>query len=120
MSCVLRVSAPGIERVLENVSIEPFRIEKGAAHFDVSSAGFDRLPDQIEDAIAFLRRNKADIETMMALPSSSGELDFGVANTYSPAQFRRFSPELVCLAGKAGLGLELSFYSLEESDGAEA
>ena len=37
-----------------------------------------------------------------------------------PAQFGRLSPELVCRAGKAGLGLELSLYSIQEGEGAEA
>jgi hypothetical protein len=118
MSCVLRVSAPGIDSSAANLALKPYRVEGDSAHFDVSSAGLDDLPRQIEDAVSFLRLHKADLEVLMAIPGVSGSLDFGVLNRQVPAQFGRLSPELVCLAGKAGLGLELSFYS--EGEGAEA
>jgi hypothetical protein len=110
VSCVLRVSAPGATAVAERLTLKPYRVDGDTVHYDVSAADFDRLGDQIEDAIAFLREHQSDIGTLMALPSSAGWLDFGVSNRHLPAQFGRLSPELVCLAGKAGLGLELSLY----------
>ena len=120
MTCVLRVTAPGIEQVLDRIDIKPYRLEKDTAHFDVSKADFDQLAASVEDAMAFLRRHRADIDTLMSVPSSDGILDFGTANRDFPAQYRRFPAELVCMAGKAGLGLELSFYMIAESKGTEA
>lgn len=114
MTCTLRVTAPGIAGLAAIGPLKSYRLEDDTAHFDVSPAGFDQLNQQIEDAIAFLRKHKQDIDVLMALPSSSGVLDFGVSQKYAGTQFGRFSAELVCLAGKAGLGLELSLYPVED------
>ena len=114
MTCVLRVTAPGIAAAVEGISLKPYRLEGDTAHFGVSEAAFADLSSSIGDAIAFLRREKASVESLMALPSASGWLDFGVENLDMPAQFPRISPELVCLAGKAGLGLELSLFVIGE------
>jgi hypothetical protein len=116
---ILRVTAPGIAVVAAGGSLKPYRLEGDTAHFEVSQAGFEELDQQIDDAIIFLREHKQDIDLLMALPSASGILDFGAAQKYAGAQFGRFSAELVCLAGKAGLGLELSLYPVE-SERAEA
>ncbi len=120
MSCVLRVSAPGVAVVADSLSLKPYRVDGDTVHYDVSAADFDQLAEQIEDAITFLRQYQAEIGTLMALPSASGWLDFGVSNRHLPAQFGRLSPELVCLAGKLGLGLELSLYAVQDEKGAEA
>jgi len=114
MTCILRVTAPGIAAAVQVVSLKPYRLEGDTAHFDVSKAGFGDLSSSIADAIDFLRREKASVDALMALPSSAGWLDFGVENPNETAQFQRLSPELVCLAGKAGLGLELSLYIIGE------
>jgi hypothetical protein len=55
----------------------------------------------------------------MDLPSAQGWLDFGIADRNHPAQSNVFPAELVCLAGKAGIGLEMSMYWVEDgkSDG---
>ncbi len=100
--------------------MKPYRIDGDTLHVDVSNADFDQLSTQIEEAISFLQRYKTDLEVLMALPGVSGVLDFAVANRHLPAQFGRLSPDLVCRAGKAGLGLELSLYSIQEDKGAEA
>ena len=116
MTCILRVTAPGIADAAASGSgsFNPYRLEGQTAHFDVSPAAFDQLSQQIEDAIEFLRKHKQDVDVLMALPSSSGVLDFGVSQKYAGVQFGRFSAELVCLAGKAGLGLEISLYPVED------
>jgi hypothetical protein len=106
--------------VANSLTLKPYRVQGDTVHYDVSAAGFDELSRQIEDATAFLSQHRAEIEKLMALPSSSGWLDFGVSNRHMAAQFSRLSPELVCLAGKAGLGLELSLYAVQEENGAEA
>jgi hypothetical protein len=102
------------------MALKPYRIDGDTVHYDVSGAGFDQLSEQIQDAVSFLGQHREEIEKLMALPSSSGWLDFGVSNRHLPAQFGRLSPELVCLAGKAGLGLELSLYAAEGEKGVEA
>jgi hypothetical protein len=104
----LRITAPNIAGIVGRLALRPYRVEGDAAHFEVSRAAFDDLARQIEDAIAFLRRHKSDVDDLMALPSSSGFLDFRAAERHATDPFGRLSPELVCLAGKAGLGLELS------------
>jgi hypothetical protein len=116
MSCVLRISAPGIEGALGALTLRPYRVEGGTAHFDVSRAGFRDLAAQIEDAIAFLQRHKDDVARLMDLPSAQGWLDFGIADRNHPAQSNVFPAELVCLAGKAGIGLEMSMYWVEDAN----
>jgi hypothetical protein len=108
VTCVLRVSAPAVAGALRDLSIQPVGLEDDTARFSVSAAGPDRLADQIEDAIVFLRRNKDELEKLMALPSASAWLEFGVEKPSRSTEFGRLSPELVCLAGKLGIGLELS------------
>jgi hypothetical protein len=117
MTCVLRVTAPGLPALAEGPAHKPYRVEGETAHYLVSDADFDRLADQIEDAIEFLRRYRDEIGALMALASSSAWLDFAVSNRHLPAQFNRLSPELVCLAGKAGIGLSLSLYPIEDAPG---
>jgi hypothetical protein len=107
------VTAPGIAVAAGTGSLKSYRLDGDTAHCEVSAAGFDQLDQQIEDAIAFLHEHKKDVDRLMALPSACGLLDFGVSQKYSGTQFGRFSAELVCLAGKAGLGLELSMYPIE-------
>ena len=107
MSCVLRVSAPNIETAVAGCALKPFRLEDGTAHFEVSRAGLP-LTALIDAAISFLRRFQEEIGQLMALPSAAGFLDFAVANPNRDVLFGRLSAELVCLSGKAGLGLELS------------
>jgi hypothetical protein len=117
MSCVLRISAPGIEAALETRSFPPYRYQDGWAHFAVSEAGFRELDAQIEDAIAFLKRHKEDVARLMDLPSAQGWLDFGIADRNGPARADRVSPDLVCLAGKAGIGIETFTYRDEAAEG---
>jgi len=117
MACVLRVTAPGVALAAERLSLKPYRVDADTVHYDVSDAGFDELSEQIEDALSFLRQQRAELETLMALPSSNGWLDFGVSNEQLPAQFLRLSPEFVRLAGELGLGLEMSFYAVQNEKG---
>ena len=78
MSCVLRISAPRLDDCLSQVSIKPYRVERGTAHFDVSASDFDDFTGQINDAIAFLRSQAAEIRLMMNEPSADGVLDFAI------------------------------------------
>lgn len=116
MTCVLRVAAPGLKTVLDQVSIRPCRAEEEWANFVVSDAGFDDLAAQIDDAIAFLKGRTEDVARLMDLPSAEGWLDFGVADRNRPSRSNAFPPELVCLAGKAGIGLEVSISWVEDDE----
>ena len=50
----------------------------------------------------------------MKIPSVEiATLDFGISQRDVAAQFDYFQPELVRIAGKLGLGLELSQYSID-------
>lgn len=116
MSCVLRVFTPDIEVVLERLSISPFRVEDGVAHFDVSDAPFNDFNAQIDDAIAFLRTRRTEVIQLMSTKSASGELDFAIEWRDVLCQFDTFPSALVGLAGALGLGLTLSHYPVATED----
>jgi hypothetical protein len=105
---------------LSRLSLKPYRVEEGIAHFDVSKAGFDDFATQVEDAVAFLRSRAADVKLMMSESGAIGVLDFGVEWRDVAAQFDTFPAELVREAGGFGLALELSHYPVSEGRGAEA
>ena len=111
MSCVLRISVPNLETALQNLSISPYRVDKGTAHFDVSDANFDNFNGQIEDAITFLSSNGTDVKLLMSKPNATGDLDFGIDWRDVVAQFDTLPAALVRLAGDLGLDLTLSHYS---------
>ena len=98
----------------------PYRRDRGAAHFQVSDAGFENLEAQIADAIVFLRSNHEQLLALMARPASSGVLDFAVESRDTIFQSNRFTSELVREAGRLGLALELSPYPKTEGSHAEA
>ena len=120
MSCVLRISWPGAEASLPNLSLEPYRVEDGVAHFDVSDADFNDFKAQINDAIAFLQSHRADVHLLMSKPNASGVLDFAIEWRDVSAQFDSFPAALVREAGNLGLALVLSHYPTSEEPGAEA
>lgn len=120
MSCVLRISGPGVKVSLSKISLEPYRVEDGAAHFDVSEADFSNLQEQVKDAIAFLQLHKEDLQLIMSEPSTSGVLDFAIEWRDVFAQFDSFPAALVREAGNLGLALELSHYPASEERSAEA
>ena len=85
-----------------------------------SEADFSELSKQIEDVLAFLRKNQDSIKALSSFPSVEGAvLDFG-AEIYPPgwASFT-FLAELLLLAGSVGVLLGLSVYPTDpegESD----
>lgn len=110
MSCVLRFTSPTLSDQLASVSLKPYRIEKGCAHFSVSQCDFDDFPGQLSDAHVFLSANAADLTLLMGSAEAAGVLDFAVEFRDEGFQFRIFPPTVVRLAGAMGLGLELSLY----------
>ncbi len=109
MSCILRISASDIESPLAAVRIQPYRLDRGTAHFKVSDRDFEDLPGQIQDALEFLNLHAKDLLLVMA-SGAKGSLDFAV---YIPAEgfaTRSFPASLVEAAASLGLGLDLSAY----------
>jgi hypothetical protein len=110
MSCVLRVSGPGAVAAVAKTNLGPYRSEDGAVHILVSDADFHELDLQISEATTFLRDHFADLQILASQPDAAAALDFGISRRDAPAQFDLFPRGLVELAGKAGLGLEISQY----------
>ena len=120
MSCVLRISAQHLDDCVSRLSVKPYRVEFGTAHFDVSTANFDDLTRQVNDAIAFLRSHALDLKLLMSEPGANGVLDFAVERREVAAQFDAFPATLVREAASLGLALETSHYPTAGSYGEEA
>lgn len=120
MSCVLRISGPGMNATLSKISLEPYRVEENTAHFDVSEADFGNFVVQIKDAISFLKSHMEDVKLMMGEPNTSGVLDFAIEWRDVAVQNDNFPAELVRKAGSLGLALELSHYPISEESDAQA
>jgi hypothetical protein len=116
MSCVLRISAGK----LPAGTLVPYRVERGAAHFEVSSASFANLAQQIVDAIAFLHSYEQELKHLMGQPEAIGVLDFAVEWRDVAVQSDAFPVQLVRAAGALGLSLEFSHYPRAEPPCAEA
>lgn len=85
----------------------------------VSKADFCEFSKQIEDTISFLRKNHDDLKKLTSFSGVEGtEIDFG-AEIHPPgwASFT-FPPELLILAGSAGISLCLSVYPTENEESA--
>jgi hypothetical protein len=79
----------------------------------VSKGEFDDFSKQVRDAIRFLKRYQDELHRLLAFSGVAGAaLDFGVAQRDQPAWFLTFPPELVELAGKSRVGLEVSLYAV--------
>jgi len=120
MSCVLRVSAQNLDDCISHLSLKPYRVERGTAHFDVSTANSDDFTRQVSDAIVFLRSNGADLKLLMNEPGANGVLDFAVVQREVEAQFDAFPAVLVREAASLGLALEISRYPAANIYGEEA
>jgi hypothetical protein len=82
------------------------------ANFEISSADFSKLSEQVRDAVLFLKENREDILKVRAFPGIDGmTIDF--AANIDPERFPcsfNFSNELLISAGSLGVSLELSIY----------
>ena len=87
------------------------RVDKhSGVNIKVSAAMRDDLQSQIKDAIAFLKENKQEIESLCGLHGVEfAGLDFAVE---LPDQLDSncFPSELLHLAGGLGLSMELTYY----------
>ena len=109
MSCILRISASDIESPLAAVRIQPYRLDRGTAHFKVSDRDFEDLPGQVQDALEFLNQYAQDLRLVMA-SGAKGTLDFAVHIPAEGFTTRSFPASLVEAAASLGLGLDISAY----------
>jgi hypothetical protein len=115
MSCVLRITSTMLSEQPAGISLKPYRIDKGCAHFSVSQCDSDDFPGQLRDALSFLSCHTADVTLLMHAVEAAGVLDFAVESRDEGFQYRAFPPMLVRQAGALGLGLELSLYPASSS-----
>jgi hypothetical protein len=131
MSCVLRVSGEFLPQQFlaespwaadsvwhrgEQRGHGPAASESGFTVV-VSDAGFEELATQVQDAAAFLRRHGSEFARLGATAGVSASLDFGVAQRIHPAWSLSLSAEFIELAGRCGVGVELSLYAVSGAGG---
>lgn len=85
-------------------------------NINVSDAEFSDLQGQIQDAIVFLKKHKQAVKKLCQYDGVEDvRLDFGsVQREKAIIQFEYFPPALITLAGRLGLGIEISFYPSTE------
>ena len=83
--------------------------------FDVSDAEWDDFPAQVNDAIKFLTANFSELDKLISeIPDAEGYLDFPLYSRLNDEvvnQNDHLPKDLICLAGKLGLGIEMAIYS---------
>ena len=86
-----------------------------------SKADFTELAKQIEESTLFLRQNHDEIKKLTSISGVEGAfLDFGI-NIYPPGWSTfTFPPELLILAGSAGVSLCVSVYPTDEESDTDA
>lgn len=135
--CVLRVVGENlnVDALLASISLEPCHVErKGEPRFERSKhiatySGFNvpvsdspgtDVQGQICDALTFLSENQDELQQVVRFPGvDSVRLDFGINCRLSDevlAQFDYYPPDLLRLAGEIGLGIEISLYSVSETE----
>lgn len=135
MSVVLRVWGRDLDvaSAIDALSLDPCSIarsgerkfphsESNLAVFDVSGVGFcvsdDVISDftrQVEQTVEFLEQHLNEVQRLVNVSGvDEGALCFGITRRDDVVQVNRMSPRLVALAGKLGLGIDLSHYPTEE------
>ena len=131
MGCVLRASGTEfmIDKFLERTNLVPhilFRkgppksaegkpYKRSGLNVLVSDGEFNCLETQIIEALSFLRKHEEEIDRLGQFPGVENIcLDFAVAYRDSFIQNESFPPELIRLAGRLGLGIELSIFQATE------
>lgn len=131
-SCVLRVAGSTIKtkRLLRDSSLEPysvyFRGEPGRpkSRGPVKTSGFnivlsgshgESIKKQAREALAFLRKHRADLLLLKSLKFKVSVVDFGLfdlATEDRPWPSYRLPAAFIEAAGELGLEVRLSFYGI--------
>ena len=81
---------------------------------EVSAASGEEFDKQIEDALAFLHRHSDELNLLANMNELEDlRLDFGVSRKHGFLQSSYLPPELVRLAGKLNIGIEISIYGAD-------
>lgn len=126
MSCIFRVvgSDFDVDAFLNDFALTPYRVfHKGERRGEksiheqcgftmvASDAEMEEPPQQVRDAIEFLKANQVELEKLRHVPGVTMCLDFGIADRDVVVQCDRFPPELLRLAGNLEIGIEISHYA---------
>lgn len=130
--CVLKIHSEttSFKKFCETTKIPVFSVtEKGelrgktrvsetfVVSFDVSDAEWDEFTEQVNDAINFLIKNFDELKQLITkVPDSDGYLDFPIysrLNDNIVNQNDHLPKELISLAGKLNLGIEMAMYSAD-------
>ena len=130
--CVLKIHSKttSFKKFCETTKIPVFSVtEKGelrgktrvsetfVVSFDVSDAEWDEFTEQVNDAINFLIKNFDELNQLITkVPDSDGYLDFPIysrLNDNIVNQNDHLPKELISLAGKLNLGIEMAMYSAD-------
>jgi len=88
---------------------------RSGCNVEVSRRDFHDFVGQVRDAVRFLKRHAGAIRSLRRFPGvESVTLDFGVAWRDVAVHGDVFPEELVALAGKYRLSLEVSHYPVEQ------
>ena len=137
MGCVIRASGEDflVDDFINKTSLIPCNVyRKGQPKFptskknaklcdtsglniNVSDADFSDLAGQISEAILFLKKYKSALKILCQYEGVEDvRLDFGVEQREEAIiQYEYFPPELITLAGRLRMGIEISFYPSSEN-----
>ena len=115
-------------RILAESSLRPYRVHhRGELNrsetypdsgFSVDVSDTDgELKAEIADAIDFLSAHEAELLRLRGFPGVSDiRLDFGYYRRDVVGQFDYLPSSLIALAGRCGIGIELSLYATQPSN----
>lgn len=84
---------------------------RSGCNIEVSRRDRDDFAGQIRDAVRFLRKHTAAVRRLRAFPGvDEACLDFGVDKKDAIVYWEHFPEELIVLAGRCRLSLELTHY----------
>lgn len=88
----------------------------------MSDSDFHHFDDSVNSVTRFLDRHQVELRTILAFPGVQGaSLDFDLAwRDEAVMQTDRLPASLLALAGRLGLGIDLSHYVISEPDAAES
>lgn len=134
MSCILRISgeALDVDSMLTSIPLEFDQVWKkgerqsikgktytnSGVQFVVSEAEFEEFIVQRKDATDFLKLNEFSVKKMADYPHVQYcVLDFGVSIMEGNCSAMTYlTPELINLAAKSGVGIEISCYLCSEDE----